>query len=478
MTATATPTNANASMQGKPSRRRWVHAAMLAFAFLLRWLRPWQAQVLAAAAIAFNSFILPRLPVNLGKRERNGLALSEGREATEQREIAGSRSEKPLVPDRFGLVLYPTTVLLLLLLFGRALWIAAAGWAILALGDPLAAVIGEDRRLRWWFNRRKSPAGTVAYWLAGWCGALAFAAYMHAPWSPALLVAATGAAAAMAAAVEALPSPLDDNLTAPLAGCAVIAIVAALHANAMPALLHLQQRWLAALAVSAIFALAARLMRLVDTSAAAAGLGVSSAIWLGVGSGGFACLLAFFVTASLMTRLRYALKPGIAPTDIPYGRRASQVLANGIVAAALALGAMISSPPLAGVLSLAVVAALAEAAADTIAGEAGQAFSSRAWMIGTFRSVPVGTDGGISPLGTLAGLAASLLVAAVGSSIGLLPDAGAFWLVVIAANAGHLLDSVFGGWLQRHGWVDNDAVNFLGTFSAALIVLLPAVLPS
>ena len=49
------------------------------------------------------------------------------------------------------------------------------------------------------------------------------------------------------------------------------------------------------------------------------------------------------------------------------------------------------------------MAALAEAAADTVSSEVGQATGRGAYMITDFRDAPIGTNGAISVEGTLAG---------------------------------------------------------------------------
>jgi uncharacterized protein (TIGR00297 family) len=54
------------------------------------------------------------------------------------------------------------------------------------------------------------------------------------------------------------------------------------------------------------------------------------------------------------------------------------------------------------------VAALAEAATDTVASEIGQYRGADARLITTWQRVPAGTDGGITIAGSLAGLAAGL----------------------------------------------------------------------
>jgi uncharacterized protein (TIGR00297 family) len=122
-------------------------------------------------------------------------------------------------------------------------------------------------------------------------------------------------------------------------------------------------------------------------------------------------------------------------------------------------------------LLLGVVAALAEAAADTVSSELCKALTSRVYLITTFDGVPVGTDGGISVIGTLAGVAAALLVGVVATVTSLIPQ---HWIAATAGAAilGNCIDSVLGAVLQRRGWLSNNTVNLLSTSAAAGLVLL------
>jgi glycerol-3-phosphate acyltransferase PlsY len=95
-----------------------------------------------------------------------------------------------------------------LLLFDRTA--AAVALLLLALGDPVAALAGRAAPgPRLW---GKSPVGTLAFLAAGLAGAGAWVIWTGLPlhWS---LVAA----AVVAAVVEFLPLPVDDNLSVPLA---------------------------------------------------------------------------------------------------------------------------------------------------------------------------------------------------------------------------------------------------------------------
>jgi uncharacterized protein (TIGR00297 family) len=115
---------------------------------------------------------------------------------------------------------------------------------------------------------------------------------------------------------------------------------------------------------------------------------------------------------------------------------------------------------------IAALAALAEAATDTVASEIGQYRGPDARLITTWERVPPGTDGGITVPGSIAGLAAGLVIAVVATVGGMLPQAQ-LWIPATAGFAGMLIDSILGATLQRRGWISNQAVNFFATLAAA-----------
>jgi uncharacterized protein (TIGR00297 family) len=139
------------------------------------------------------------------------------------------------------------------------------------------------------------------------------------------------------------------------------------------------------------------------------------------------------------------------------GRKASQIVANlGVAALFAAAGRYEGS-----------LAALAEAAADTVSSEVGQAVGGPARLLTTWRSVPEGTDGGVSLIGTAAGLTAAAIIVAIGAVHYALSPGKT--VVFLAACAGLFFDSLLGATVERRGWIGNDLVNFASTLVAALI---------
>jgi uncharacterized protein (TIGR00297 family) len=173
------------------------------------------------------------------------------------------------------------------------------------------------------------------------------------------------------------------------------------------------------------------------------------------------------------TRWGYTRKQSLGVAERRRGRTASQIFAN-LAAAAMCALPSIWFPQFSDVLLLAAMAALAEAAADTVSSEVGQATANGAYMITDFRAATIGTNGAISVEGTLSGCIAASIVAWVSSFCGLVP-----WqwtpIVAIAGVAGMFLDSVLGATWENTGRIGNDSVNFLSTVFAADLALMAAM---
>ena len=172
-------------------------------------------------------------------------------------------------------------------------------------------------------------------------------------------------------------------------------------------------------------------------------------------------LVAVFLLSFAATKFGRARKEARGLSESRSGRKASQIVANlGVAALFAAAGRYEGS-----------IAALAEAAADTVSSEIGQAVGGPTRLLTTWRAVPQGTDGGISLIGTTTGLVAAVVIVAIGE--GRHPLSGKA-TVFLAASAGLFFDSLLGATTERRGWMGNDLVNFASTLVAALIATILA----
>jgi uncharacterized protein (TIGR00297 family) len=174
--------------------------------------------------------------------------------------------------------------------------------------------------------------------------------------------------------------------------------------------------------------------------------------------------LTLFVLAFAATRFRRGSKASLGVAESRSGRSAAQVTANLGIAAWAAI--LTTTHPITGLVAMA--AALAEAAADTVSSEIGEVLGGQPILITSGARVPAGTDGGITIAGTLAGtVAAGILVAVAALTLRIShAEAALAWA---AAVVGLFADSYLGATLERRGWLGNDAVNFLSTLIAALV---------
>lgn len=194
---------------------------------------------------------------------------------------------------------------------------------------------------------------------------------------------------------------------------------------------------------------------------------------------GLTPLVLLFLLTFASTRLGRPAKALAGLAESRRGRGASQVIANlGFAALLGPLGAVTHTTGPRISLTTAfperalafwlmpILAALAEATADTVSSEIGQALGGTPRMILTLQPVPPGTDGAVTGLGTLAGIAAAVLVA--GTGVAALGLSSVECLTAFAAGvAGLFFDSLLGATVERRGWLGNDLVNFSSTVFAA-----------
>jgi uncharacterized protein (TIGR00297 family) len=430
--------------------RQIVHMAMGAFALLLRWLAWWQAIALAAGALLFNMFVLPRIGGAIyrpGDRER-GL---------------------------HGILHYPLAVLLLLAAFPARPDIAAAAWGILAIGDGIATLAGRAIGGRTWpWNRDKTLAGSAAFALGGAAAGVFLAWWCRPAVAPppslAFAIAAPIAAAIAAALVETIPVRLDDNLSVAATAGGVLWIASLASLERLPAAADVAaSRMPVALALNALAAFAGHRARTVSRPGAIAGAAIGVTIFAALGWRGWLLLLVTFLAASVASRTGLKRKRLLGIAEERGGRRGpGNAIANTGVAAIAAVVALTGDAPAAA--QLAFAAALAAGGSDTIASEIGKAWGRRTFLIASLARVPPGTSGAMSLEGTIAGVLGALGLGAVAAALALMPAA---WLpaLVVGATAGSLLESWLGATFEAPGILNNDMLNFINTAAGALVTL-------
>jgi uncharacterized protein (TIGR00297 family) len=223
--------------------------------------------------------------------------------------------------------------------------------------------------------------------------------------------------------------------------------------------------------LTAIFAVFGRVVRGVTTGGAISGGAVCFVLLWSAGTGGFFLLLTVFVVTWISTRLGRAHKIRLGTAEAGNGRDALQVYANLGAAAGCALVFGLVWPDRR--LLVGVAAALAEAAADTVSSEIGQAFGGSPRLVTNWGKVAAGTNGAVTFAGTLAGIAGAITIGLVSVLTGLF----AWRVLPICAGAGvvgMIADSFLGATLERRGLLGNNGVNFISTMVAAVMAFFLA----
>ena len=439
---------------GSEYKRKAVHIGSSVFALLLRWLNFWQAALFAMGAIFFNWWILPRM---------GGRSLY--RKDDHQRGYP------------IGILLYPISVLLLIVLFSNRLYIAAASWAIMAWGDGMASIIGRrfgSKKIPW--NADRSYAGTFAFFLFGGLGAMFFTKFVWVDAPEPLLwytVAVPWIAALIASIVETVPSGVNDNLSVPISAGIVLWALYQID----PAALSLKQdvllrNLLWGSIINLAFGGTAYAMKMVRVSGFLAGFIVGTVIYTFGGYELYLILITFFVLGSGATKFGYSRKRALGVAQEKGGARGwENAVANCTIGAALAILAMLAPSHQTAIFVAGFFGAFATAASDTVSSEIGQVLGRHPILITTLRPVPVGTEGAVSLEGTFAGVVASIVLCAIGILLQAIsvPIAA---LCVIAAFIGTTVESYLGATLEQMKIIDNEIINFMNTFVGAAVAMV------
>ena len=208
------------------------------------------------------------------------------------------------------------------------------------------------------------------------------------------------------------------------------------------------------------------------------GLGV--VVWGTLGWAGYAVVMFYFLMGSGVTRVGMAEKEAAGIAEKRGGARGPEnVWGSGAAGTACALGVWAvtklgldgSASIWASLFALGYVASFATKLSDTTASEVGKAYGQRTFLITTLKPVPRGTEGAVSLEGTLAGAAASLLIAMVGFAVGLNSALG-IAICAVAAFVATNAESVIGATVQdQFDWMTNELVNVINTVIGAGVAI-------
>lgn len=179
---------------------------------------------------------------------------------------------------------------------------------------------------------------------------------------------------------------------------------------------------------------------------------------LRVSFGWGAFLIAWFVLASLLSRLGKARKAERVGGIVVKGDRrdAGQVLANGGVFLVAAFCVIFVTPHVSDVagwnalLAASAAGALAAAGADTWATEIGTLYGDAPWSLRLGKRVAAGTSGAVTTVGTSAMAAGGVLIATLAALFLVIPaHSRSIAAVATGGVIGAFADTVIGAWLQE-----------------------------
>jgi uncharacterized protein (TIGR00297 family) len=167
-------------------------------------------------------------------------------------------------------------------------------------------------------------------------------------------------------------------------------------------------------------------------------------------------IFIFLILGLIFTKYKHEYKKKIGVYEGT--RTIKNVVSNGIVAFVMAAFGNYAG----------FIGSIATATADTMASEVGVVTTPR--LITNFRKVAPGTDGGISILGTAAGILGAALIGLSAYILGIYPElVRTMEIAIVAGTFGCFVDSILGAVLESKDYLSNEHVNLIATLTGALI---------
>ncbi|MFQ3321595.1 MAG: hypothetical protein ACI9O1_000686 [Candidatus Thalassarchaeaceae archaeon] len=185
-------------------------------------------------------------------------------------------------------------------------------------------------------------------------------------------------------------------------------------------------------------------------------------------------LMSFLIISSIVTKWKYEEKSLLSVEESNDGSRGwKNVVANGGAASIVAIVNYISGGH--ELAYFAFCACVSVASSDTLASEIGS-LDSRTRIITTLAAVPAGTNGGMSPTGTIAAFYGGLIIGIFSTLLGALngdslPPLFFFLSITLIGWLGCQIDSLLGALLENKGYLGKHGVNFISTLSGSFLSL-------
>lgn len=404
----------------------------------------------------------------------------------------------------YGTVFYPISLIILLIfLWANYPFIIVLAMLVLAIADPVAAIVGERltnaHRFRLAYDE-KSLEGSLLMFLT--TSGIIFLGlktgtnlFIETVRLTTLQCFWTAFIVGIIATVcEAMSSYGSDNLSVPLG--VAFALHFMLTRFGTPAA-NENLQFTVGLVLAALVALLTFYLKFLNNNGAVATFLLGTVVF-GIGGWKFSIpILVFFILSSLLSKLGKKRKKKLAQTFQKSSRRdLGQVAANGGMAGLLVI--LWNYYPNDYLFYL-YLGALSAVTADTWATEIGFFAKELPRLILNFKPVPQGTSGGLTVLGTMASTLGATTIAYAGW-FHFPKGSVTFTLIIIIVSAGllsSLFDSLLGATVQAQykcpkcgkitekrthcdnvktslhsgfSWMDNDFVNFLASVFGALIV--------
>ena len=240
----------------------------------------------------------------------------------------------------------------------------------------------------------------------------------------------------------------------------------------------ISQGWLIAIALNTFLGAIALLLprKVLTTSGIYHAWILGIVIWGCLGWQGYVVILSYLIAGSGVTRIGKDIKEAKGIAEKRDGARGPENLWGSAATGAIcAIGQAIAPNP---VWLIAYVSSLSTKLADTTASEIGKSYGKSTFLITTLKSVPAGTEGAVSLEGTIAGILGSLLIAAIGCTVGLLTSPWDLLYCAIASFIATNIESLIGATLQeKYDWLTNELVNGINTtIGGAIAALIAAIM--